>query len=237
MGKIKTNITAKKLENALIASGGNITRCAQALGIARRTLYYKITETPELAQVIEDSRERMYDECLAVARVLALGIPETDESGKFIGWKEKPDGAMLRYIMGARGKRDGFGEPKEAVLSFEQQRIINKYYKDIEDNKRIDEELKTTEGVERQIRTCKLMLEHFEDQLKEMHEKEEAVRAPEYVSNLLKHISKAFDDIDVTKLTDEQLEKLIGIANEAKEAKTQTQTLSVPHSDDWMSRQ
>ena len=168
MGKIKTNITAKKLENALIASGGNITRCAQALGIARRTLYNKLSETPELAQVIEDSRERMYDECLAVARVLALGIPETDESGKFIGWKEKPDGAMLRYIMGARGKRDGFGEPREAILSFEQQKIINAYEKEKADQERTLEELNTTEGLKKQIRRTTEFLESLKDSLQEL---------------------------------------------------------------------
>ena len=30
--------------------------------------------------------------------------------GKVIGWEERPDGNMLRYLLGTLGKKEGFGE-------------------------------------------------------------------------------------------------------------------------------
>lgn len=53
------------------------------------------------------------DECLVSARVLALGIPEKDEKGNFIGWRERPDGYMIRYLLSTLGRKDGFGEPQD----------------------------------------------------------------------------------------------------------------------------
>ena len=47
------------------------------------------------------------------ARVLALGIPEKDEKGNFIGWRERPDGYMIRYLLSTLGRKEGFGEESE----------------------------------------------------------------------------------------------------------------------------
>ena len=53
------------------------------------------------------------DECLVSARILALGIPEKDEKGNFIGWRERPDGYMIRYLLSTLGRKEGFEETQD----------------------------------------------------------------------------------------------------------------------------
>ena len=42
-----------------------------------------------------------------------MGIPEKDESGNFVGWRERPDGYMIRYLLSTLGRNEGFGEESE----------------------------------------------------------------------------------------------------------------------------
>ena len=42
--------------------------------------------------------------------ILALGIPKLDNKNQVIGWKERPDGQMLRYFISTLGRREGYGE-------------------------------------------------------------------------------------------------------------------------------
>ena len=70
-------------------------------------------EDVEFKDAISDERGALVDECLVSARVLALGIPEKDKDGYFVGWRERPDGYMIRYLLSTLGKSEGFGEESE----------------------------------------------------------------------------------------------------------------------------
>lgn len=92
------------------ASAGNISLMARQLGVNRRTVTDWVEKDPEFRTIIDDCRGRMFDDCLLVANKVALGIPMLDADGKQMGWVERPDGNMLRYLMSTLGKREGFGE-------------------------------------------------------------------------------------------------------------------------------
>lgn len=91
-------------------SGGNLTRVAATFKVARKTVYQWAKEDTEFKDAISDERGSLVDECLISARVLALGIPEKDEDGNFIGWRERPDGNMVRYLLSTLGRNEGFGD-------------------------------------------------------------------------------------------------------------------------------
>ena len=67
----------------------------------------------QFKDAITDERGSLVDECLVSARVLALGIPEKDENGNFIGWRERPDGYMIRYLLSTLGRKEGFGDRED----------------------------------------------------------------------------------------------------------------------------
>ena len=94
-------------------SGGNLTKVAATFKVARKTIYQWAKEDVEFKDAISDERGALVDECLVSARVLALGIPEKDEKGNFIGWRERPDGYMIRYLLSTLGKSECFGEESE----------------------------------------------------------------------------------------------------------------------------
>ena len=94
-------------------SGGNLTKVAATFKVARKTIYQWAKEDVEFKDAISDERGALVDECLVSARVLALCIPEKDESGNFVGWRERPDGYMIRYLLSTLGKSEGFGEESE----------------------------------------------------------------------------------------------------------------------------
>ena len=94
-------------------SGGNLNKVAATFKVARKTIYQWAKEDVEFKDAISDERGALVDECLVSARVLALGIPEKDEKGNFIGWRERPDGYMIRYLLSTLGKSEGFGEESE----------------------------------------------------------------------------------------------------------------------------
>ena len=94
-------------------SGGNLTQVAATFKVARKTVYQWAKEDVEFKDAISDERGALVDECLVSARVLALGIPEKDKDGNFVGWRERPDGYMIRYLLSTLGKSEGFGEESE----------------------------------------------------------------------------------------------------------------------------
>ncbi len=98
-------------------SGGNLTKVAATLRVARKTIYQWAKEDPEFKDVISDERGSLVDECLVSARVLALGIPDKDENGNFIGWRERPDGYMIRYLLSTLGRDEGFGESMDVTTN------------------------------------------------------------------------------------------------------------------------
>lgn len=110
---------------AIKKCGGNLTRVADYFDVSRQTVYNWTKDEPEFASAISDSRKRMFDKCLDVGYALALGIPELDEEKKVIGWKEKPDANMVRYLLGKLGKDEGFGDETDVNIDSNQPISIN----------------------------------------------------------------------------------------------------------------
>lgn len=55
---------------------------------------------------------RKVDDCIDRAYQVAMGIPEIKDK-KIVGWVERPDGNMLRYLLSTLGRKEGFGEVQE----------------------------------------------------------------------------------------------------------------------------
>ena len=94
---------------AVIKYNGNLSKVAEAFGVWRSALYVWMRDDEQFQAVVDDARMKMFDRCLATAEVVANGIPDI-QNGKVVGWVEKPDGNMLRYLLGTLGKKEGFGE-------------------------------------------------------------------------------------------------------------------------------
>jgi len=100
--------------DAVNKSRGNLSTVARSFGVTRNTITNWVTlGGEEWKQVVRDARLRLFDDCLISAEVLARGIPEKDEQGNVVGWIEKPDGQMVRYLLSTLGKEEGFGDTPE----------------------------------------------------------------------------------------------------------------------------
>ena len=89
--------------------GGVVSRMAKALGVSRKTIY-EWCKNEKYQAVLDEYKGKLLDECLKVARLTALGIPKLDKDNKVVGWKERPDGQMLRYFISTLGRKEGYGE-------------------------------------------------------------------------------------------------------------------------------
>ena len=108
MGAKKPSV--KQFKETAEACGGVVSRMATALNVARKTIYQWCNNDESFQAVLDEHKGKLLDECLKVARLTALGIPKLDSNKKVIGWKEKPDGNMLRYFISTLGKKEGYGE-------------------------------------------------------------------------------------------------------------------------------
>lgn len=102
--------------DVLRKTGGHITKTAAAFKVDRCTIYAWMRDDPTFRQAVKDERGMLVDECLVSARILALGIPEKDADGRFVGWIERPDGNMLRYLLSTLGRKEGFGDDEDGLL-------------------------------------------------------------------------------------------------------------------------
>ena len=91
------------------ACRGVISRIAEVFQVDRSTIYDWCGKDPRLQAVIDNTKGKLLDECLRSARLLAIGIPK-DPQHLDKGWKERPDGNMLRYLISTLGRREGYGE-------------------------------------------------------------------------------------------------------------------------------
>lgn len=94
---------------------GNKTKIAKFFGVSRQSVCNWCNAYPKYADSIDEYKGRLLDKCLISAEALAIGIPKTKKNPKtgkesIVGWKVKPDGLMLRYLIGVLGRREGFGE-------------------------------------------------------------------------------------------------------------------------------
>ena len=112
--------------DAIRKTGGNLTQTAGILGVTRQTIHNWIREDEMFKAAVKDSRMKLFDQCLDAARIIALGIPHIDPAtGHIIGWKEKPDGQMLRYMLSTLGREEGFGESVNVNLENPMPTVIN----------------------------------------------------------------------------------------------------------------
>lgn len=105
---------------------GNLTKVSKILKVDRSTITEWQRTDAEFKKIVKDERMALFDECVVTARTVAMGIPryepQYDENGEpvldangkpkrvFVGWEERPDGQMLRYMMSTLGRTEGFGE-------------------------------------------------------------------------------------------------------------------------------
>lgn len=101
------------------ASQGNYTKIAQFFGVSRQTVYNWCHDDSDFRTVIQDYKMRLYDDALTAARALTVGVPKIDAGGKFIGWIERPDPNMVRYILSTLGRDEGFTERKDITSNGE----------------------------------------------------------------------------------------------------------------------
>lgn len=67
----------------------------------------------------------MFDKCLDVAYAVAMGVPKVNENKEFVGWEEKPDSNMLRYLLSTLGRDEGFGEKHDVNIENQLPTAIN----------------------------------------------------------------------------------------------------------------
>lgn len=101
--------TLKQFEEAVKKCGGNLSKVAETFHTCRAQVYRWINADNSFKEVVSDARMKLFDECLATARLVSIGIPDI-QGDKLVGWIEKPDSNMLRYLIGCLGKKEGFGE-------------------------------------------------------------------------------------------------------------------------------
>lgn len=104
-------------ESATKTYRGNLSKVAAAFGVRRCTVGEWVREDKEFRAIVNDARMRLFDDCIAVSEVVAMGIPEKDTEGKLIGWRDRPDGNMLRYLMSTLGRYEGFGESLDVTTN------------------------------------------------------------------------------------------------------------------------
>ena len=106
----KKKPSLEKFTEVVASCRGVIGKIADALMVDRTTIYNWCNKDERYQAAIDNYRGKFLDECLKSGRILALGIPKLDSKNQVIGWKERPDGQMLRYFISKLGKAEGYGE-------------------------------------------------------------------------------------------------------------------------------
>lgn len=126
--------SVKRFTQVLSQTGGSISNTARAFGVSRTALYEWVKDDKDFADAVQDARGKLLDECLTISRIVALGIPQHDAAGKVIGWAERPDPSMLRYLISTLGRNEGFSENVNVKADVQLKGSIP-IHKWIEDNK------------------------------------------------------------------------------------------------------
>ena len=110
--KIIPKITKKKLETAIIDSGGILTTIAKRCVISRNTLYRYLEEHPEYKTLIEQERESILDQA---------------EISLFDQIKEKEQWAT-KFILKTLGTKRGYVEKKEIEANVNDGRLTGESF-------------------------------------------------------------------------------------------------------------
>lgn len=105
-----------EFQEVLRKSGGNLTKAAKLMQVTRQTVWGWTKQDEEFKQALQDERKRVFDKCLDVAYAVAMGVPKLNAEKEFVGWAEKPDANMLRYLLSTLGRDEGFGEKHDINL-------------------------------------------------------------------------------------------------------------------------
>jgi len=108
-GKPYKKPSVEKIREALNATGGNLSEVARTFGLNRKTIRRWCNTDQEFGDALYEARMRAFDKALSTAQILAFGVPIT-ENGKFVGWRERPDPHMVRYLISTLGRDEGFVE-------------------------------------------------------------------------------------------------------------------------------
>ncbi len=119
MNKSYKKPTIKKFREACEACRGVKTRVAKAFGVARITVDFWCKNDPRFAEAIDEYKGQLLDDCLNSAKALAIGIPKLNDRKQVVGWVERPDGYMLRYLISTLGRREGFGDSLDVTSNGE----------------------------------------------------------------------------------------------------------------------
>lgn len=101
----------------MTAKSGNLTEVAKAFAVSRTTIHDWINRDKKFRQIQQDVKESLLDFTESQAKILMTGIPkiEEDEEGKkkIVGWKERPDTALIIWTQKTLGKERGYIERSE----------------------------------------------------------------------------------------------------------------------------
>lgn len=114
-----------EFKDLLRKAGGNLTKAAALIGVTRQTVWGWAKSDPEYQDALKDERKRVFDKCLDVAYAVAMGVPKVNEKKEFVGWEEKPDSNMLRYLLSTLGRDEGFGEKHDVNIENQLPTAIN----------------------------------------------------------------------------------------------------------------
>lgn len=101
--------TLEDFEKVCEVARGRMGKIAEAFGVSIDTVYRWRDQEEGFEQALNRPREIAMDKLTEVAELIAVGIPELDENGKFVGWKEYPNVTTLHKLMDTYGKMRGFG--------------------------------------------------------------------------------------------------------------------------------
>ena len=114
-----------EFKDLLRKAGGNLTKAAALVGVTRQTVWGWAKADYEFQDAMKDERKRVFDKCLDVAYAVAMGVPKVNENKEFVGWEEKPDSNMLRYLLSTLGRDEGFGEKHDVNIENQLPTAIN----------------------------------------------------------------------------------------------------------------
>ena len=71
-----TKPNLKTFEAAVTKCGGNLSKVADSFKTSRTQVYRWVNSDKSFKEIVNDARMRPFDECLATARVVSVGIPD-----------------------------------------------------------------------------------------------------------------------------------------------------------------